>query len=567
LVKKWIREVDTIFGATGTAMTAKKISEIDQFFDGDPNDVFGWKTEPRFLILSKDTAKLGAKWDHALQVKRVYKKVSVYDENRNIVDKTHTYHTVTCPKCGAPSEKVLTGDLIWTSMQKIKETKTQLKCANCKESLWQAKNNYERMVKNKKGVEELQATKRWPLARYIKDQHPRRYSLIIDEAHVASKSNTDQAAAIQDLASAANKILAMTGTLYSGRASSLFHLLLKVEPSFRKDFKYEDCSKFVDLHGLFEKKIKTEETNSVYGYKRNKQVAVKEMPGMNPQMIPMILPYTIFIKLKDLKQELPPYTEEVRLVNHYPEVLSEIQDLESSVKKALREYPYIVSQYLMACLGYPDRPDQREEIIAHTEDGDITVASAKAFESDRINPKDLEVLKIALEEKKEKKQTLVYFSQTKRRDARYRVKKLLEENGLKVVMLDSNVEAEKREEWIRDKVEEGFDVMLTNGKLVETGLDLMFASTIIQYGIEYSIHTLRQSIRRSWRLGQKYSVKVIFLGYADTLQEKALNLISKKMRAAEMVDGDDLGGLSNFDNTGADFLLELAQEVIKSNQK
>jgi SNF2 family DNA or RNA helicase len=134
-------------------------------------------------------------------------------------------------------------------------------------------------------------------------------------------------------------------------------------------------------------------------------------------------------------------------------------------------------------------------------------------------------------------------------------------------MLDSNVEAEKREEWIRDKVEEGFDVMLTNGKLVETGLDLMFASTIIQYGIEYSIHTLRQSIRRSWRLGQKYSVKVIFLGYADTLQEKALNLISKKMRAAEMVDGDDLGGLSNFDNTGADFLLELAQEVIKSNQK
>jgi hypothetical protein len=39
------------------------------------------------------------------------------------------------------------------------------------------------------------------------------------------------------------------------------------------------------------------------------------------------------------------------------------------------------------------------------------------------------------------------------------------------------------------------------------------------------------------------------------------------MRAAEMVDGDDLGGLSNFDNTGADFLLELAQEVIKSNQK
>jgi hypothetical protein len=153
----------------------------------------------------------------------------------------------------------------------------------------------------------------------------------------------------------------------------------------------------VDLHGLFEKKIKTEETNSVYGYKRNKQVAVKEMPGMNPQMIPMILPYTIFIKLKDLKQELPPYTEEVRLVNHYPEVLSEIQDLESSVKKALREYPYIVSQYLMACLGYPDRPDQREEIIAHTEDGDITVASAKAFESDRINPKDLEVLKIALE--------------------------------------------------------------------------------------------------------------------------------------------------------------------------
>lgn len=565
LVKKWIREVDIIFGRKGTAMTAKKISEVDEFFNGNDSDIFGWKTEPKFLILSKDTAKLGAKWDHAVSMKTKHYLQEVWNYDTRLYEsKCASFTAPSCPKCGETKD-ILPEHI--TNLKDMQDSKVQHKCRKCKEPLWSVKNNYEKTIKDKKGVETIQATKRWPLAKYTKDHYARRYSLIIDEAHVASKSNTDQAQAIQDLASGAEKILAMTGTLYSGRASSLFYLLQKIEPSFRKEFAYDDCARFVDMHGLYEKKLKADERTSHYGYKKNKVVSVKEMPGMNPQMIPMLLPYTIFIKLKDLKQELPPYTEEVRLVKHLDHIQAEVENLEREVKKAIKDYPHIVSQYLMACLGYPDRPEQKEEIIARTEDeGEVLVASAKAYPEEFL-PKDREVLDIVLEQKKENKQTLVYFSQTKRRDARSRVKKLLEANGLKVVVLDSNVEAEKREEWIRNKVEEGFDVMFTNGKLVETGLDLMFASTIIQYGIEYSIHTLRQSIRRSWRLGQKSPVRVIFLGYKGTLQEKALELISKKMRAAEMVDGDDLGGLSNFDDTSSNFLLELAQDIIKTHQK
>lgn len=72
--------------------------------------------------------------------------------------------------------------------------------------------------------------------------------------------------------------------------------------------------------------------------------------------------------------------------------------------------------------------------------------------------------------------------------------------------------------------------------------------------------------RRSWRLGQSKPVRVIFLAYAGTMQALAMNLIARKMRAAELVDGDENGGLAQFDEAGGNFLLELAQEAMKARE-
>ena len=169
----------------------------------------------------------------------------------------------------------------------------------------------------------------------------------------------------------------------------------------------------------------------------------------------------------------------------------------------------------MSCLGYPDCPERGEEI--RTEEGEI-IGTAEVIEREFL-PKDERLLSIALEDKATDRKTLVYFTQTDKRSPIPRVRRYLESHGLRVEHLPADVAPEHREAWLLERKDK-FDVLLTNGRLVETGLDLIYLPTVVQYGVEYSINTLRQSIRRSWRLGQDKEVRVYFLAYAGSLQRR-----------------------------------------------
>ena len=52
-----------------------------------------------------------------------------------------------------------------------------------------------------------------------------------------------------------------------------------------------------------------------------------------------------------------------------------------------------------------------------------------------------------------------------------------------------------------DKVKEGVDVMVCHPRLVQTGLDLVDFPTIVWFEKDYSVYTMRQASRRSWRIG------------------------------------------------------------------
>lgn len=96
---------------------------------------------------------------------------------------------------------------------------------------------------------------------------------------------------------------------------------------------------------------------------------------------------------------------------------------------------------------------------------------------------------------------------------------------------------ELREEWVKSQVKKGLDVIIANPKLVETGLDLLDFPTLIFHQTGYSVYTLRQASRRSWRIGQERDVKVYYLFYKGTLQEKALQLMGSKMEASLALEG------------------------------
>jgi len=102
-------------------------------------------------------------------------------------------------------------------------------------------------------------------------------------------------------------------------------------------------------------------------------------------------------------------------------------------------------------------------------------------------------------------------------------------------------------------------------KLVETGLDLLDFPTIIFYESAYSLHTLRQASRRSWRIGQRRPVRVKFLCCEATMQTSCLRLMGKKLLVALTMEGKFAGeGLQSIDEDD-DMLSAMARELVERN--
>ena len=129
------------------------------------------------------------------------------------------------------------------------------------------------------------------------------------------------------------------------------------------------------------------------------------------------------------------------------------------------------------------------------------------------------------------------------RDVESRLAELLRKRDFRVKVLKASIPLAQREEWI-DRNCQDVDVVLSHPRLVETGLDLFSKSylghnfcTLAFYETGYVLPTMRQASRRAWRLMQPKECKVFYGYYQDTMQEKAMELMGKKLLAAEALEG------------------------------
>jgi len=112
------------------------------------------------------------------------------------------------------------------------------------------------------------------------------------------------------------------------------------------------------------------------------------------------------------------------------------------------------------------------------------------------------------------------------------------------------------------RVREGVDVLITHPRLVQTGLDLLAFPTIAWAEVEYSVYVMRQASRRSWRIGQRHPVRVVYFAYRATLQAQALALVARKLQASLVVEGElGDGGLASHGTEGEDLTLALARSL------
>ncbi|MGD0227256.1 MAG: DEAD/DEAH box helicase [Terriglobia bacterium] len=398
---------------------------------------------------------------------------------------------------------------------------------------------------------------------------------IADEVHELKGGDTAQGNALGTLAASARHIAVLTGTLLGGYADELFHVLFRLGASrmLEEGFEYGDAGvrAFTEIYGLLEKITVIEPADNACSEARV-TTRVRHRPGASPLLFGrFLMSLGAFVSLEDISDALPPYREEIVSVEMDQPLKKAYEDMEEDIKKALREHrgnSSVASVALNALLAYPDRPfgfgdligrefnpeTQRREpfLIAATRDLDENLVYAK-------ERRLVEEIKASLERGRK---VQVYAVYTQKRDVTHRLESILAKEGIRVVVLTTEVAPELRESWYERQLRAGVQVVIAHPRLVQTGLDLWSFPDIFFYETGYSIYTLRQASRRSWRIGQWANVNVKFFYYASTMQETCLRLMGKKLLVSLAMEGKfATDGLQSIDE-GDDILMAMARELV-----
>ncbi|HHK9608356.1 DEAD/DEAH box helicase [Enterobacter hormaechei] len=403
--------------------------------------------------------------------------------------------------------------------------------------------------------------------------------LVCDEGHEYKGSGSAQGQAMGVLAAKARRTLLLTGTLMGGYADDLFALLFRtltgrmIEDGYRPSRTGSTTSAamaFMREHGVL-KDIYSESTGTAHKTAKGTKITVRTVkaPGFGPKgILRCVLPFTVFLKLRDIGGNvLPPYEEEFREVAMEADQAIAYRDLAGRLTAALKEAlrkrdTTLLGVVLNVLLAWPDTCF-RPETVTHPRTRELLAFTPSQFNELEITPKERELIDICKAEKAEGRKVLAYTVYTGTRDTTSRLKVLLEQEGLKVAVLRASVDTSRREDWIADQLDRGIDVLLTNPELVKTGLDLLEFPTIVFLQSGWNVYTLQQASRRSWRIGQKLAVKVIYLGYAATSQMTCLSLMAKKILVSQSTSGDvPESGLDDLNTDGDSVEVAMARQLV-----
>lgn len=545
LVRKWQREIlATVPGAN--AVIVKSIADLKRL----PRDA----ARPLYVVLSREQAKLSYRWQPAVIERLVLEGRSVLRDDDGDVSPR-----ICCPVCFDP---ILDEEGLPLDRDELARKKRR--CDRCGSPLWQA---------------DREGPRRFPLADYIAHYLPGFFDLlVVDEQHEYKARGSAQGIAAGNLANACARTLTLTGTLMGGYSSTLFYLLWRFSPGVREEFGHNDEQRWVARYGLVERITRKGDDDDAYEdgrttRRRSYRTRTIEKPGVSPAVLFHLIGNTVFLRLADVASDLPEYSEQVRLVELDGENASEslsqrscyqrlAGDLHAAVTQALaRGSKRLLAAYLQCLLAYPDACTKGEAVLDH--DSGQVVATAPPLSEDRLYPKEQELFELVAAERRVGRRVLVYITHTASRDITPRLERVLRDAGLRVLTLKADTVApDRREDWVSRRVGEGLDALIVHPRLVQTGLDLIDFPTICWYETEYSVYTMRQASRRSWRIGQRLPVRVIYYAYGGTLQAQALSLVARKLKASLGVEGELVeDGLAGHGDDGEDMLLALAKSL------
>src|SRR5882762_323914 len=506
---------------------------------------------PALFIVGRERAKLGYFWRHAYVVPRS-------GRYRGCVVNADT---------GTPV-MVEEGRLTVADFEKVKisetvEARADRACRHLHSAMWQA---------------DPDKIRRMAPVEFIGRYMPGWFDYAIcDEIHQLA-GNTAQGNALGTLASCTDRIVGLTGTLLGGYADDLFNTLFRLEARRMKEHGYEwgttGRSSFTQDYGVLETITKVEPTENRCSKAKSSSM-VRRKPGASPLLFgEFLMQLCAFVFLEDISGELPAYGESYVSVPMDPLMMAAYRELEDAIRQALKEHKgnrSVLSTMLNTLLLYPDHPYGLGTLYGKEFDQEVkrnvsfVIAETRDLPEDQLYSKEPRLIEEIKKELAEGRRCQLFAVYTQKHDVTARLERILTNEGIRTAVLRASVDTSKREAWYARQIKEGVQVVISHPKLVETGLDLLDFPTIIFYESGYSLHTLRQASRRSWRIGQRRPVRGKFLCYEGTMQTACLRLMGKKLLVALTMEGKFAGeGLQSIDEDD-DMLSAMARELVQRN--
>ena len=313
--------------------------------------------------------------------------------------------------------------------------------------------------------------------------------------------------------------------------------------------------------------------------RRSYRKVVRERPGLVPSALFHIIGNTVFLRLADVASGLPDYEEKILVSSMdseedatgysqrtaYNTVFEELKkELAAALKSGSKR---LLATYLQTLLAYPDGCT-RGETVFDPRSGDVIV-QVPPLSEDKLYPKEKALIDRVAAERLEGRRVLVYVTHTGTRDITGRMDDILTRHGFRVAVMKADAVApNRREAWVADRVKQGVDVLICHPRLVQTGLDLVDFPTICWAETDYSVYTMRQPSRRSWRIGQTRPVKVVLMSYRNSLQADALKLVARKLQSSLAVEGElPEDGLAAYGDDGDDIMMALARKIVNGEEQ
>jgi superfamily II DNA or RNA helicase len=506
---------------------------------------------PSLFIVGRERAKLGYFWRHAYRIPRSgpYLGCVVNSDTGKPVILDESRLTA------AEFEKVKIAETI--------ETRGDKRCRPFHSPLWQA---------------DADKIRRMAPIEFIGRYMPGWFDYAVcDEIHQLA-GDTAQGNALGTLASCTDWIVGLTGTLLGGYADDLFNTLFRLEAARMKEHGYEwgtsGRTSFTQDYGVLETITKVEPAENRCSKAKTTSV-VRRKPGASPLLFgEFLMQLCAFVFLEDISGELPPYEESYVSIPMDALMMSAYRELEDAIRKALKEHRgnrSVLSTMLNTLLLFPDHPYGLGTLYGTEFDPELkrnvrfVIAETRDLPEEQLYSKERKLIEEIRKELVEGRRCQVFAVYTQKHDVTARLHRILTNEGIRTAVLRPSVDTSKRETWYARQIKEGVQVVISHPKLVETGLDLLDFPTIIFYESGYSLHTLRQASRRSWRIGQRRPVRVKFLCYEGTMQTACLRLMGKKLLVALTMEGKFAGeGLQNIDEDD-DVLSAIARELVERN--